>query len=185
MDKKQRTVYKQGADDGFVFGAYLSVLFLMLGYSPYYPVLSLPALVLILFVPFVIYKMLRRSYVRDLGLTDFSALWLQGIVTFVCGTLLMGCVAFVFMRYLKPGFIVEQVQSAADIYRSMSDAGSQHLADTLDLMVERHLLPAPIYVAVELMLMGIFSGSILSMALTWLVRMRKVDSQAVKNGSLK
>ncbi len=177
MNNQQRSVYRRGADDGFIFGAYLCVLILLLGYTPYVPWCSLPALLLMMFVPVVIYRMLRRSYVRDFGLTTFSELWLQGIVTFVCGSLLMAAMAYVFMRFLKPDFVVEQVKAAAELYRSMPDNASQNMAHMLDLTIERKMLPAPIYVVVELMLISIFTGSILSMIITWAVRLRRVRSK--------
>ncbi len=80
------------------------------------------------------------------------------------------------MRFIKPDFVIDQVKTAAGLYRTMADPQAQQMAHTLDLMIERHLVPAPIYVVVEMMLMGIFTGSILSMFITWIVRRRKVHT---------
>lgn len=177
MESQHRSVYKRGADDGFLFGGYLSALALCICGSPYVPWLAIPALAMMIFVPVVIYRFLRRSYVRDFGLSSFSELWLQGIITFVCGTLLMAATAYIFIRFIKPDFVIDQVKTAAGLYRTMADPQARQMAHTLDLMIERHLVPAPIYVVVEMMLMGIFTGSILSMFITWIVRRRKVHTR--------
>ena len=93
MSEQHKSVYKSGADDGFILGAYLSVWFLLLGYSTENVYLAPLAMLMMLGVPVLIFFMLRRAHVRAYGLSQFSELWLQGIITFVCGTLHMGVVA--------------------------------------------------------------------------------------------
>lgn len=176
MERQQRSVYRRGADDGLVFGAYLIVLVLLMCGTPYVGILAVPALAMAAVVPFIIYRFLRRSYVRDFGLSGFSELWLQGIITFVCGTMLMAVAAYIFMRFVKPDFVVEQVNAAIGLYRSAGTPESLQTARALELLVERRMVPGPIYIVIEMMLMGIFTGSILSMIVTWIVRLRKVPS---------
>lgn len=174
MEKDRPNVYRRGADDGFVLGAWLVALVLLLCGSPYLPWLALPAMLVFVGVPVIVWRMLRRTYMADGGRTGFSELWLQGIITFVCGSLLMAAASFVFMRYVHPDFVLEQVERAADIYRSLGDPAAEQMARVLDTMIERHLVPSAISVAVEMMLMGVFTGSLLSMVLTWVVRLRRV-----------
>lgn len=177
MQGEKKSVYKRGADDGFIFGAYLAVWFIMLCCSLYVNFLAIPSLIMMAGVPFIIYAFLRRSYVRDFGLSSFSELWLQGIITFVCGTLIMACVGFVFMRFVRPDYIHDLWSAAIELYESVPDSSASDFARTLRLMEERNMLPQPIYVVVEMMLSGVFTGSILSMILTWIVRLRKVRTR--------
>lgn len=175
------SVYRRGADDGFIMGVYLSVWIILVCSSIYYQITGIIGLILSAGVPALLYVMLRRSYVKDFGLSTFSFLWLQGIVTFVCGTLMMAVVAFIFMRFIRPDYISELFSMVADQYESLPSAEAQSFAHNLHLMVKNNTLPTPIYVALELMMSGIFTGSILSMFITWLVRLRKVRSSLDTN----
>ncbi len=177
MSEQHKSVYKSGADDGFILGAYLSVWFLLLGYSTENIYLAPLAMLMMLGVPVVIFFMLRRAYVRAYGLSQFSELWLQGIITFVCGTLLMGVVAYVFLRYLNPGFIMNQASVAAGYYASLPGQEARSVAHALQVMIDRNMLPEPIYVVFQMILLGVFSGSMLSMVATWIVRRIKVRSR--------
>lgn len=176
MESQQTSVYKRGADDGFILGIYLSVWILAVCYTLYYPIMSWVSFVLSCGVPVLLYVMLRRSYVRDFGLSAFSFLWLQGIISFVCGTLMMAAVGFIFMRFIKPEFLPELVTYVADIYEQSPSAEARTIGENMHKMVELRALPQPIYVVIEMMLFGIFSGSMLSMLVTGLVRLRKVKT---------
>ena len=178
MQKQHPTsVYRRGADDGFIMGAYLSVWIILVCASLYNNITGLIGLVMAAGVPGLIYAMLRRSYVKDFGLSTFSFLWLQGIVTFVCGTLMMAVVAFIYMRFIYPDYVMDLFTMVADKYGELPSAEAQAFSRNLHLMVETKSYPSPIYVALELMMSGIFTGSILSMLITWLVRLRKVRSE--------
>ena len=91
MSEQHKSVYKSSADDGFILGAYLSVWFLLLGYSTENVYLAPLAMLMMLGVPVLIFFMLRRAYVRAYGLSQFSELWLQENNNFCMRNASHGC----------------------------------------------------------------------------------------------
>ena len=170
-------LFRRGADDGFIFGVYLTAMFFAMAYSQQIPMLSLIAMVLMLGVPFYTYFFLRRAYVAELGTTNFSALWMQGIVMFFCGSLIMALTSFVFMRWIEPEFILTQMESLAEAYRQLNMTGSEEMADTFQNAIDRGMIPTPIQVAMQLIWTGVFTGSILSIVMALIVPLRKLPTK--------
>ncbi len=108
--------YRRGADDGFVFGAYLTASFLTMVWSSAVPLLGLVSMLLLAGVPVFIYMKLRRSFVADCGHTLLSSLWMQGIATFACGSLIAGAVATAYLKWIEPDFIIGRLREAIDFY---------------------------------------------------------------------
>lgn len=171
MTQQRKSIYRRGAESGVVMGLFLSVLFLAMANSLDVAWLGLLAMAMVLSVPFLTYFLLRRSFVADMGLSKFSELWMEGILVFAGGTVIMAVVSLAYMRWVEPSFIMTQVTRVADIYR---EAGETGIADMVDTAVARHALPTPAEVAVEFVWLGIFSGSMLSMLMTLLVKARGV-----------
>lgn len=172
MTQQRKSIYRRGAENGLVMGVFLSVLFLAMANSLEIAWLGLLSMVMMLGVPFLTYGLLRRSYRSDLGLSKFSELWMEGIIIFAGGSVIMAVVALAYMRWIEPSFIATQVTTVAALYR---EAGETGIADMVDNAVARHALPTPAEVAVEFVWLGIFSGSMLSMLMTLLVKARRVD----------
>ena len=102
--------YRRGADDGFFFGAYLTVMFFASIFSEWMPLLQLLSGAMAVCVPLTIYRFMLR-YHRSLGqMGSFPMLWMQGVVIFFCGMLLAGTALVVFMKWLSPDFVVEQMR---------------------------------------------------------------------------
>jgi len=170
--ERSRSVYVRGAEDGLVLGPVMAAGVLLTGIAAYVPQMSLVALMALASVPVLTYILLRRGYAADSGRSTLSALWLQGICTFFFGGLLMAAVAYAAMRWLRPGFIVEQVRTVADLYADAPDAGAREMAAALKQAIDARILPSPIEVALELLYAAVFSGSILSVALAAVIRRR-------------
>ena len=83
-----KNIYARGADDGFLLGVYFVVL----------------ASAMAVGVPVVCYIFMRRSQRAAHGLLTFSALWMQGIVTFACGSLIFGAAGLVYLKWIDPQF---------------------------------------------------------------------------------
>lgn len=171
MTRQHKSIYRRGAEHGIVMGVYLSVLFVAMARSMATAWLGMLAMAMALCVPVLTYTMLRRSYVADLGLTRFSELWMEGIVFFAGGSVIMAVVALAYMKWVEPTFIVDQVTSVAKLYR---DAGQTQFADMLDAAISTNTLPTPAEVAVEFVWLGVFTGSMLTMLMSLLVRARRV-----------
>lgn len=165
-----KSVYRRGADDGFWFGIYLSVLFVALANSIYYPLAGLACFVMILAVPVIIYIRLRQSYRADACRSFFSALWLNGICIFFFGSILMALTAYIYLRFIDPSYMVNFADVASAYYSSLNSPDAQTLAVLLQKAKASHTLPTPGYVAVQIIMLGVFTGSILSMIVTAIVR---------------
>lgn len=171
MTQQRKSIYRRGAESGMVMGVYLSVLFLAIAYASTSQWLGLMSLAMVVSVPLLTYRLLRQAYRADGGNLCFSELWMEGTVIFAGGSLIMAVVAFAFMRWVEPSFIVTQVASVAEIYR---ESGQAQVAEMVDRAVDQHLLPSPAEVAVEFVWFGVFSGSLLSMLMALLVRARRL-----------
>ena len=155
--------YRRGAEDGLSFGVYLAVMFFLPILAPGVPVLSMLSVLMMAGVPVLTYIYLSR-YHRSLGVaSQFSALWMQGLVIFFCGMLLCGAALTVYMRWINPGFIASQLQALADLKGAVPDSGLDDAADLASRMLERNIVPQAIQVVVEMLMLAIVTGSLLSM----------------------
>lgn len=170
-------LFHRGADDGFIFGIYLTSLFFAMAYSQQIAIFSMAALALMLGVPFITYFFLRRAYIAELGTTRFSALWMQGIVMFFCGSLIMALASYVFMRWIEPEFIITQLESLIAAYRDIDLADSAEMADVMQKALDRGMVPSAIQVSMQLIWTGVFTGSILSIIVSLIVPWRKIPAR--------
>lgn len=176
MLTEQKSVYRRGADDGLFFGIYLIIMFFASAFSMTIPFAGLLSIISVLGVPFIIYRFLRRSYINDNGTTQFSALWVQGITTFFCGSLISGIVALIYMKWINPDFILTQIQTLIDVYMANDWKEGKEIAEVLTKMIENNMLPTPINIVIESIWLAVFTGSILSMIASMIVQARKIKN---------
>lgn len=170
--------YKNGANRGATLGVILSVMFFCSIYSDTIPFLSLLAFAIMAGVPFLIYRWLRKTYVANSGIPTLSMLWMQGIVTFACGSLILALVSASFLRFVKPDLIMETVHKVIDLYSSLPDNQSHQVAQLLSQMVKAHAVPSAVSISLEMVWLGIFSGSLLSLLISLIVRSRPLPSNS-------
>lgn len=171
--KRPISPYKRGADDGFPFGLLLSAIFLASFYSLDNPGLGLVTLILALAVPFVTFIFLKRAYTADGGATLLSALWMQGIVMFFCGSLIAGAVAAIFFKLVDPAWMTRALEQAIDAYSSMDTPQADDTANMLQAIVDNHLVPPAIQIVFQTIWLGVLSGSVLSFLTALVVRSRR------------
>ena len=161
-----KSPYRRGADDGFLFGIYLSVMFFASIFAGKFALLSLLAIVMMVSVPVVIYRFMR-SYHRSLGPSGtFAMLWMQGVVIFFCGMLIAGTALVVYMKWIHPGFVIEQLTAVAALKDSMPGTQIDFAADVAAKMLEARFIPAPIDIVTEMIMLAIVTGSLLSMTIS-------------------
>ncbi len=176
---KSQSPYKRGADWGAWFGIYLSALFFATSYSVSYPVCGLLGLLLIVCVPPCIFLMLRKSYIADNGKTIFSSLWMEGIAIFFFGGLIASIVAMVYMRWIEPSFFDTRIDALIELYSEMKDIPqAQEAAELLQTARDQKVLPKPIELTIDMLWLIVFTGSLLSMIMSWLVQLFKVSPSA-------
>lgn len=171
--EKQSSVYRRGAENGLIMGPLMGLALILMGASSYIPLIAIPAMVAFIAVPTLLYILLRRSYELDNGRSSFSALWLQGICAFFFGGLLMGVIIFVSLRWLWPGYVTDQINTLVEILEQSPDPNAQLWIKTIDTMRDSGNMPTPIQIVLELIYLVVFTGSLLSMLLSMVVRARR------------
>lgn len=172
--QQQRSIYERAATDGAWLGLYFTVMFALSVGALYVGLLNIPVIAMALMVPFLTYRFLRRTHVDCHGLTTFSALWMQGIVMFGCGSLIFSAAAYVFMRWIHPGFITDTLRMGIEFYRNAPMDDGADIADMFQEILDNRLLPSPMDISLMWLWLGTFSGSILSMFVAIIARIRRV-----------
>jgi len=170
MNERTRSVYALGAENGVVLGPVLTLAALLTGGTTYNVWLFLPSLAVILAVPVTAYILLKRTMREQPAAATFPALWLQGICAFFFGGAIMAVLCYAAMRWVWPEFIVDQVKTIIDVYGAVNDADARNIAHTLQQLLDSHSLPTPVDISLELLYVAVFSGSLLSMLLSFIIR---------------
>ncbi len=168
--------YRRGADQGFFFGLYLSAMFIISAVSVKVQFLGIIPLIMAISVPFIIYRLLRRTYVEEYGTSTLSALWMQGIMIFICGSLIHAIVAVVYLKWIEPDFIITQLRSAIQFYKDSGTETGIQISDMLARMIRAGAVPSTTSIVIETIWLAIFSGSMLSLLMSILARARGVPS---------
>lgn len=163
-------VYREGANKGVIVGVYLSVIFLCAVLSDYVPLLSLLAILLMLGVPFFIYRIMNFIYKKYQRVADFSSLWMLGISLFLGGSLICSLVTYATLEYALPDYIYNQAEKALELYQQMPQIKDSELTKYIKTAIENGLLPTPIEFAIEMLWLTSFSGSMLSLLLAAIIR---------------
>lgn len=158
--------YRRGADFGFIFGIYLTVMFFSPVLAPYIPLLGLLPFLMMAGVPAVIFYFIRR-YDRELQeCATFPMMWMLGVVIFICGIMIAGSLLIIYMKWIEPDLIFEQISALAENgskYPGTFMAEAGHIAQE---MIDAHFIPSATAVVSELIMAAIVTGSMLSIVIS-------------------
>lgn len=161
--------YRRGADDGFLFGIYLTLMFFSSIFAPRVPLLGLMPPLMALAVPAIIWFFIRR-YDRSLQeCATFPMMWMLGVVIFVCGSLIAGVLLTIYMKWIEPDFIINQFWAVIELGK---DAPGTFLAEAGDIasqMIEANFVPSPIAIVSEIIMLATVTGSLLSIAISAII----------------
>ncbi len=174
IDDTVKSVYRQGAEYGAWFGVYLTVMALAIMYGFTHTILMLAAMAMMVAVPAVVYPMLRRYRSQMRGYAPFASLWMLGLMIFICGSLICGAVTYVWMQYVMPTFIYDQVMAAINVYKAVPGESAAEMVRIMETIVERHALPSAMEVVVQMVMLTTFLGSLVSMVLAFILGMRRI-----------
>ena len=160
------------ANYGLWFGLYLSGIFLMFVGSDSSALMSLLTLAMLMLCPLVVLRMLRGAYVRNMASTDFMRLWSIGVMIFFFGSLICALVTVVWIQFLHPDFLYEKAQEAVDVYRTVPEMAGSDVVHALQSAIDKGELPTPIEFAVQMGWTTVLLGSVISLPLAFLARLR-------------
>lgn len=172
MSNEFKSVYTAGAEDGLVMGPLMALTAICWGASTYHPFCVIPAVVLAVAVPVFAYLFLARTYKAQPEVSTFSALWLQGICLFFFGALIMAVVVYGVIRLWCPTFMVDQITNFISLYSAVDDPVARQSVEMMETLLREGALPSPIEIVLELIYGAVFSGSLLSMVFSLIIRAR-------------
>ncbi len=170
MENANNNVYALGARQGLWAGAYFTAIFLLQTVGSGSILAMLIGNLMVLAVPFVLFGLLRRHYRDTECSASFSEVWMHGIMIFLCGSLILALLTFVYFKFIDPGFIYRETAKLIDMYNSLDSGMAAGMADTLSDALHSHSLPSAIQCSISFMWFGCFSGLMLSLIETALVR---------------
>lgn len=169
-----KSVYRVGAEYGLWFGIYLTLMAFAIMYGFEHTSLMLMAVAMLVATPAIIYQMMRRYRMSVYGYATFAALWMLGLAIFLFGSLICGIVTYVWMQYVMPTFIYDQVTAAIELYKTMPGDEAAQVVEIMQAVIEHHALPSAIDVSIQMIMFVTFLGSMVSMLLAGLLGVRRI-----------
>lgn len=165
-----KNVYRQGAEDGVFFGILLTMISLSFIYSGKSSIISVLAVVLLLLPPVALFVSQRRYAARMSNFADVPALWMLGLMTSLCGSLICGAVTYCWLQFIEPSFIYDQVQGAIDVWKQVPEMVGDPMLKDMQNAIDRGMLPSAIEFVMNMILLTTFLGSVQSLLLGAVVR---------------
>ena len=162
-----KDIYREGAHLGVRMGVFLSVASLLSFMSDYNSLLSIIAFPMLISVPALHYFLLRSVY-RRYGGSQFSSMWMLGIVIFVGGSMICSLATYCYLRFFDPDFFYRTATALMEVAKGRPDTAD--LYNMLKVSVEGGLLPSIVDYCMQMMLLTIFVGSLLTIFLIPIVR---------------
>lgn len=172
-NEEQKGIMQFAMEWGVYMGLYFVVKFIFDVWSMDSFFCSIVSLLMLLCIPVVVYLAMRK-YDRMNGLKCyFSQLWMMGILLFFFTSLISSLAQYIYYVYINPDYIKLQFQAAVTLMEALNFKFSDpSLLDTIKTGLEKGNVPSPMSVVVERMWVNLFFGSLLSVAVAWLVKLR-------------
>ena len=165
-----------GARRGFILGGLLALMFLLSMASRSSALASLAFLLGLIAVPCMVYKWLRATYLSEKGFSQLSSLWMQGIVIFSGASLICTTLAVAYFRWVEPDFVYTVINSYIDVCEQSAQESLKNAAQVLRNAQSAGVLPTATDVALEMFWLTMFAGSMLSLAVSAIVRAIPIKS---------
>lgn len=153
---------------GVRMGVFLTVASLLSFLSDYNSLLGIIAFPMLISVPALHYFLLRSVYRRYGCSSSFSSMWMLGIVIFVGGSMICALATYCYLQFFDPDFFYRTASAMMEVTKDRADTAD--LYKMLKISIEGGLLPSSIDYCVQMMMLTIFTGSILSIFLIPIVR---------------
>lgn len=168
--EKSKSPFKLGAERGLILGAVLCIAFLASVPGMGMPLASLLMFGLMTWIPIMVFLQLRAARRSNLQSNTFSSLWLQGIITFICGALIASAFAMLYFRFIDPDFVINTVDFLHEQYAAMPGQNAKEMSKIFANMKANGAVPSPGTMVIGMFWVMVSSGAILSMLLASIAR---------------
>lgn len=173
-----KSPHAMAADKGLFVGIYFCAMFLFWVLTPQAHIFSLLTVVLAITFPFCLFKLIRSLIAPShRPLPSIITLWTQGIIMVSCGALLLTALSLVYLKWIDPTFMLEQLQTAAQL-KSNPDPSVVRMADIAQGLIDNHAVPKASTMALSLWLFTVSSGSMLAGLMAILARLIPLRNSA-------
>ena len=167
---RTKSIFRRAAEGGITLGGLFVCIFLLGTFAG--ALTQLMSLALMVYVPFWVYRKLKATYFASRGILSFSGLWLEGILLFICGSIILALGTLVFLQWLVPDYLPAAVGQVAEAIKANPQL--------LDASVSPDKIAAyfasirPIDISMTLLWAASFSGSIASIVIAGIVKAKSV-----------
>ena len=112
----QKGIVQFAMEAGAYMGLYFVVKFIFAVLSLNYPFCNVVSTIMLLFVPLVVFFMMRRFSNQNEGGSYFSQLWMMGILLFFFASLISGLAQYIYYVYINPEYIKSQLSAAVTLF---------------------------------------------------------------------
>ena len=152
----QKGIVQFAMEAGAYMGLYFVVKFIFAVLSLNYPFCNVVSTIMLLFVPLVVFFMMRQ-------------LWMMGILLFFFASLISGLAQYIYYVYINPEYIKSQLSAAVTLLESLNMTSDPSLLEAVKTGLEQGNIPSPMAVVIQQMWVNVFFGSLLSAVMAWLV----------------
>lgn len=170
MMNETKSIYQRAGEWGIPFGLYLACAGASSVFADWYPLLAYVFFILLLGTPLVTFYFQRRKFIEDNGFSEYSALWMLGILLFILGTVVSSFIIYLLLQSFRPEFMYEQAQAVIKTYSEIPEMRDSEMLRVLQRMVDDHLMPTPIETVFNAFWFVTFGGSITSAITALLAR---------------
>lgn len=179
-----KTPFSKGAGYGLPMGLMMCVVFLSSVQSVRFPILSLLTLAMIIYLPIAVCRWMRMSHAASGGKSTVSELWMQGIMTFIFGSLICAVVSMAYLRWVEPDLIMTMVRESIVNYSQIGTPSANEIASVLRAMIDQNAVPTPGALSIAMFWLSVSAGSIISLPLALIARMRSLRSTRLREGKV-
>lgn len=175
--KRYKEIMRRAAEGGITLGVVFVCIFLLQVTAS--SMMHLLALGLMIYVPMFVYRKVRTTHFASYGATTFSWLWLEGLMLFLHGGIILSLGVLVFMEWLVPEYLPTMIaqfrlfaESNPGFFKSAGGA-EQFLAMFNGIR--------PIDIAITLLWPVMLSGCIASLVIAAVTKSKQVPPPALPN----
>jgi hypothetical protein len=161
--KKQDSPYYLGARAGIPVGLYMSGMFAFFVLMTRVNIASFALLCLMACMPVVIYATMRSTVRRQKGQTTFSGLWMQGIMTFLFGSVICSLVTMLYIKFVEPDMILGLVRNCIASCEAMPGNDYAETAQIMQRMIDSGAVPSASSFTMSMFWLSMSTGSVLSL----------------------